>query len=201
MEKKNLMYSGKYFQGTREELLKRVNSVMSEKRFRHVLGVEKAAFHLAEKYGEELEKTSIAALVHDYAKEKSDDEMIALIRESAIDNKILPFGNNIWHGIAGVEVITRELAIDNEEILQAVRVHTTASSQMSLLDKIIFVADYIEENRTFPLVEEARKIAEENLDFAVKFELIHTLEHLIAQNAKIYPQTIEAYNTWVAGMK
>lgn len=69
---------------------------------------------------------------------------------------------------------------------------------MSLLDKIIYVADYIEPGRSFPDVKEAREIAMIDLDEAVAFETKHTLAHLIAQEIKIYPKTIETYNHWVA---
>lgn len=72
---------------------------------------------------------------------------------------------------------------------------------MSLLDKIVYVADYIEHNRNFPLVEEARVIAEQDLDKAVAFETVHTVEHLAHQALPIFPQTIETYNAYVGFMR
>ncbi|MFZ3165589.1 MAG: HD domain-containing protein, partial [Streptococcus alactolyticus] len=75
--------------------------------------------------------------------------------------------------------------------------HTVGSSQMSLLDKIVYVADYIEPGRRFPLVEEARAIAKESLDKAVAYETVHTVEHLAHQALPIFPQTIETYNAYV----
>ncbi|OJG86698.1 HAD superfamily hydrolase [Enterococcus saccharolyticus] len=178
--------------------MQRVQMQMSEKRFRHVLGVEETAIALAGKYGASLEKASIAALTHDYAKERSDDEFQLVIRRDQFDLDLLHWGNEIWHGLVGANFVQRELEIDDEEILQAIRVHTTGAAEMSLLDKIIYVADYIEPGRKFPGVEKAREIALINLDDAVAYETKHTLAHLVEKEVPIYPKTIETYNKWVA---
>lgn len=191
-------YSGKYTKLERELLMQRVQMQMSEKRFRHVLGVEETAIALAGKYGTSLEKASIAALTHDYAKERSDDEFQLVIRRDQFDLDLLHWGNEIWHGLVGANFVQRELEIDDEEILQAIRVHTTGAAEMSLLDKIIYVADYIEPGRKFPGVEKAREIALINLDDAVAYETKHTLAHLVEKEVPIYPKTIETYNKWVA---
>ncbi|EOT29047.1 bis(5'-nucleosyl)-tetraphosphatase (symmetrical) YqeK [Enterococcus saccharolyticus] len=191
-------YSGKYTKLERELLMQRVQMQMSEKRFRHVLGVEETAIALAGKYGASLEKASIAALTHDYAKERSDDEFQLVIRRDQFDLDLLHWGNEIWHGLVGANFVQRELEIDDEEILQAIRVHTTGAAEMSLLDKIIYVADYIEPGRKFPGVEKAREIALINLDDAVAYETKHTLAHLVEKEVPIYPKTIETYNKWVA---
>ena len=150
-----------YDAAQRELLMQKVQMQMSERRFRHVLGVEETAVALAAKYG----------------------------------------GNEIWHGLVGADIVQRELAIDDEEILQAIRVHTTGAAKMSLLDKIIYVADYIEPGRDFPGVKEAREIALVDLDAAVAYETKHTLLHLIEQEHKIYPKTLETYNQWVVNQK
>ena len=194
-------YSSNYIDYSRQELLDKIAQKMSAKRFTHVLGVEETALKLAKIYHGNLEKASIAALVHDYAKERSDEEMIALIHEKSLDERLIAFGNNIWHGIAGAELIKKELDVFDEEILNAVRRHTTGDAQMTLLDKIIYVADYIEPNRSFPNVDEARKIAFQNLDQAVKYETKQTLSFLIEKQALIYPKTIDTYNAWVATNK
>ncbi|WP_207940207.1 HD domain-containing protein [Enterococcus sp. DIV2402] len=193
-----MKYSGNYTQLERELLMQCVQMQMSEKRFRHVLGVEETAIALAGRYGASLEKASIAALTHDYAKERSDDEFKLVIRRDNFDLDLLNWGNEIWHGLVGANFVQRELEIDDEEILQAIRVHTTGAAEMSLLDKIIYVADYIEPGRNFPGVEEAREIALRNLDNAVAYETKHTLLHLVSKEVPIYPKTIETYNKWVA---
>ncbi len=193
-----MKYSGNYTRLEREVLMQRVQMQMSEKRFRHVLGVEETAIALAGRYGASLEKASITALTHDYAKERSEDEFKLVIRRDNFDLDLLNWGNEIWHGLVGANFVQRELEIDDEEILQAIRVHTTGAAEMSLLDKIIYVADYIEPGRNFPGVEEAREIALRNLDNAVAYETKHTLLHLVSKEVPIYPKTIETYNKWVA---
>lgn len=193
-----MKYSGKYTEMERELLMQRVQMQMSEKRFKHVLGVEEAAIALAEKYGASPEKASIAALTHDYAKERPDDEFELVIRRDGFDLALLEWNNAIWHGVVGADFVQRELGIDDEEILNAIRLHTTGAAEMTLLDKIIYVADYIEPGRDFPGVQEAREIALVDLDEAVAFETKQTLAHLIQQERPIYPKTIETYNHWVA---
>ncbi|MGX7164731.1 bis(5'-nucleosyl)-tetraphosphatase (symmetrical) YqeK [Enterococcus massiliensis] len=191
-------YSGKYTSLDRELLMQKVQMRMSERRFKHVLGVEETAIALAEKYGCSPEQASIAGLVHDYAKERPDEEFQLVIRRDGFDLDLLHWGNAIWHGVVGADFVQRELAIDDPEILQAIRVHTTGAAEMSLLDKILYVADYIEPGRDFPGVEAARELALVDLDSAVAFETKHTLSHLIEQDKPIYPKTIETYNRWVA---
>jgi predicted HD superfamily hydrolase involved in NAD metabolism len=194
-------YSQSYTAYSREMLLQKVQMRMSEQRFKHVLGVEEAAVALAEKYGASPEKASIAALTHDYAKERPDDEFIMVIQRDGYDPDLLNYGNAIWHGLVGASFVERELGITDEEILQAIRVHTTGAAEMSLLDKIVYVADYIEPGRKFPGVKDAREIAMSNLDDAVAFETKHTLLHLLENEQQIYPKTIETYNHWVVGKR
>lgn len=198
-----MKYSDRYTAMDREALMQAVQMRMSERRFKHVLGVEETAIALAEQFGESPEKASIAALTHDYAKERSDEEFQLAIERGKYENKteLLKYGNAIWHGLVGAEFVTRELNISDEEILNAIRLHTTGAAEMTLLDKIIYVADYIEPGRSFPGVEDARVIALRDLDQAVAFETKHTLAHLIEAENPVYPKTIETYNRWVAGIK
>lgn len=194
-------FNSEYTEAQREELIQRVQMQMSERRFQHVLGVEKTAVALAVKYGASEVKASIAALTHDYAKERPDDEFQMIIQRDGYDLDLLNYGNAIWHGLVGAGMVQRELKIDDEEILQAIRLHTTGAAEMSLLAKIIYVADYIEPGRHFPGVQEARALALVDLDEAVAYETKQTLLHLIEQEQKIYPKTIETYNHWVVVRK
>lgn len=195
-----MKYSDDYTAMDREALMQAVQMRMSERRFKHVLGVEETAIALAERYGESTEKASIAALTHDYAKERSDEEFQLAIDQGEYENKaeLLKYGNAIWHGLVGADFVARELGVTDEEILSAIRLHTTGAAEMTLLDKIIYVADYIEPGRSFPGVEDARVIAFSDLDQAVAFETKHTLAHLVEAENPVYPKTIETYNRWVA---
>ncbi|MDT2758284.1 bis(5'-nucleosyl)-tetraphosphatase (symmetrical) YqeK [Enterococcus xiangfangensis] len=195
-------YSADYTTMKREALMQAVQMRMSERRFNHVLGVEETAVALAERFGASPEKASIAALTHDYAKERSDEEFQLAIEQGTYENKteLLKYGNAIWHGLVGADFVARELAITDEEILDAIRLHTTGAAELSLLAKIIYVADYIEPGREFPGVEDARVIAFSDLDQAVAFETKHTLAHLVESESLIYPKTLETYNRWVCGL-
>lgn len=186
---------------SRDELLKKVSGVMSEKRFQHVLGVESAAIQLAERYGADPAKAGLAGLLHDYAKEVADEDFLALIDKYELDPNLINWNNNVWHGLVGIYKIKEELRLTDSEILRAIEIHTVGAAQMTLLDKILYVADYIEHNRNFPLVEEARVVAQQDLDQAVAFETVHTVEHLAHQGLPIYPQTIETYNAFCTFLK
>lgn len=198
-----MKYSDEYTALDREALMQAVQMRMSERRFKHVLGVEETAVALAERYGESPEKASIAALTHDYAKERTDEEFQLAIDQGEYEDKkeLLKYGNAIWHGLVGADFVARELEITDEEILNAIRLHTTGAAEMTLLDKIIYIADYIEPGRNFPGVEDARVIAFSDLDQAVAFETKHTLAHLVEAENPVYPKTIETYNRWVAGIQ
>ncbi len=124
--------------------------------------------------------------------------MISLIKAHNFNQELLEYGNAIWHGVVGAHLVKEELEITDKDILESIELHTTGAAKMSELAKVIYVADYIEDGRNFNGVEEARKVAEENLDKAVAFETMHTLLYLIGKGFKVYPKTIETYNRWVA---
>lgn len=191
-------YQKHYYAGSRKELIAKVKEQVSEKRFKHILGVEQAALELARANDYELEKASVAALVHDYAKERSEAEFKALIVQTGLEQDLLNWNNFIWHGVVGAEIIKKELKITDEEILNAVRRHTVGAKEMTTLDQIVYVADYIEPGRDFPGVDQARQLAAESLRAAVEFETKHTLLYLMNNNKTIYPDAILTYNAYVA---
>lgn len=197
MKSKKLTYSQEYIDCSREELLELVSQAMSPKRFIHVKGVEEAALELAEQYEVDLEKVSIAALLHDYAKEQSDEEMRDIIISENMDLELLQYGNNIWHGPVGAVMIKNRFNVEDSEILDAIRHHTVGAPNMGLVEQIIYLADYIEPNRDFKGVEEARELAKISLEKAIAFATLKTLKHLLNKNVKIYPRAIETYNAWV----
>lgn len=195
-EQTEIKYSGAYTLLSREELIEEVKRVLSDKRLKHVLGVEKSAIELAMQYGADVEKVSIAALTHDYAKEQTDEEMRDMIISENMDLDLLQYGNNIWHGPVGAILVRKQLGIENEEILDAVRDHTIGSPNMDLISQIIYVADFIEPGRSFSGVDKARLLSKRSLEEAIAFTTIHTLNYLIKKNVRIYPKAIETYNAW-----
>ncbi len=187
-----------YEQTTRRFLIEQVKAHVSPKRWQHILGVEESALELAKRYQVDLVQASSAALVHDYAKERSDEVFLEAIDTYQLDPELKQWTNEIWHGIVGAELIRRDLKIEDEAVLEAVRVHTTGAKEMSPLSQVLYVADYIEPNRQFPGVNEARELAKQDLTAAVAYETKHTLAFLIQKEVPIYPKTIETYNSWVA---
>lgn len=192
----NLEYQKRYYPGTRLELLSTVRAVLSDYRYQHVLRVETMALKLAEKWQVEAEIVSIAALIHDYTKERSDEDFIEAIKEYHLSTSLLPWGNNIWHGVVGAEMIRSELGINDSIILDAVRQHTTGAEEMTLVSQIIFMADYIESARDFPGVDEVRALAFEDLAASVGWQAQHTLEYLIKNKQRVFPLSLLTYNTW-----
>ena len=190
-----------YIRMSREALLAKMETVMPEKRLRHCLGVEKAARELAERFGLDVEKAGLAGLLHDYAKKVSDEEFLALIHKYQLDPDLKNWGNNVWHGMVGIYKIQEDLGIEDAEILRAIEIHTVGSSTMSELDKVVYVADYIEHNRDFPGVDKARDLAQRSLNQALAYETARTVEHLARKGMPIYPQTLETYNAFVGYLK
>ena len=181
---------------TSDEIIAKEKSNMDEKRFKHCIGVSQTSRKLAKLNNYDPDKAALAGFIHDYAKQVAPERFIKVIKEQNFDPDLLNYNRAIWHGIVGAYFIEKELKITDPEILTAIRRHTTADVEMTTLDKIVFVADFIEPGRDFSGVAEARKIAYANLDDGVGFELAHTLDFLITNRKKIYPKTFAAYNKW-----
>ena len=181
---------------TSDEIVAKEKNNMDVKRFEHCIGVSDTSRKLAELNNYDPEKAALAGFIHDYAKQVPNEKFIQIIKTKGFDQDLLNYNRAIWHGIVGFYIIEQELKITDSEILTAIKRHTTADTEMTTLDKIVFVADFIEPHRNFPGVEQARKIAFENLDAGVGYELAHTLSFLVENRQKIYPKTLDAYNVW-----
>ncbi|WP_338211664.1 bis(5'-nucleosyl)-tetraphosphatase (symmetrical) YqeK [Lactobacillus juensis] len=192
----DLFFKKTYSTLSSAEIVAKEKSNMTEDRFKHCIGVSKTAQKLAELNQYDIDKAALAGFIHDYAKQVSVEEYREVIKTKGFDQDLLNWNRSIWHGIVGTYFIQRDLKITDSEILTAVRRHTTADVEMTTLDKIVFMADYIEPGRSFPGVEEARKITYANLDEGVGYQLAHTLGFLIEKRNKIYPRTLDAYNVW-----
>lgn len=182
---------------SRHDLLAKLHAALSDGRFAHVQRVEAVAMKMAKHYGVDVEAASIAGLCHDYAKQRPDEDFIAVIKQKKLDPELLNYGNAIWHGVVGAEMVKDELGVQDEDILNAIRQHTVGGSYMTKLAQIIYMADYIEPARNFTGVDQARELSKHNLGAAVAYQTKHTLEYLIDNNQPVYPQTLTTYNAWV----
>ncbi|WP_125567596.1 bis(5'-nucleosyl)-tetraphosphatase (symmetrical) YqeK [Companilactobacillus insicii] len=194
----NFNYNEVKYGFDREAVVKRMKDQMSDFRFTHCIRVEQVSRDLANKYGADVEKAGLAGLLHDYAKERSDQEFIDEIKSKHLDSDLLNYNNAIWHGIVGAEIIKDELKIADEDVLNAIRRHTVGAPNMTQVDKCVFVADFIEPKRDFPGIDAAREYANKSIDSAVAYELKHSIEHLVDKNREIYPATFASYNYWIS---
>lgn len=177
------------------ELLKQqVQEQMPEQRWMHTLGVLNTAIDLAERYGADVFKAKVAAIIHDVAKYWDADRQRQMIIDGGGDQDLLNYPMTLWHAeVAGI-VATQQFGITDEDTLNAIKYHTTGRANMSLLEKVICLADIIEPGRNFEGVDTIRQKAKENLDSALLLAFDHTLHFLIARRQKLHPLTIMARN-------
>ncbi|MEB6548024.1 bis(5'-nucleosyl)-tetraphosphatase (symmetrical) YqeK [Heyndrickxia sporothermodurans] len=178
----------------RNKALQLVAEQLTEKRYIHTLGVAETAVHLAEKYRVDVKKAELAAIFHDYAKFRPLDEMKQIIVQQKFDEQLLRYNPELWHAPVGAYLVQQEAGIQDLDILDAIRYHTSGRKNMTDLEKVIYIADYIEPGRSFPGVEEARKIADKDLDEALLFSVRNTIQFLISKHQAVYPDTFELYN-------
>ncbi|MDN4525464.1 bis(5'-nucleosyl)-tetraphosphatase (symmetrical) YqeK [Fictibacillus fluitans] len=185
----------------REKALEIVKEQLTEHRYQHTLGVVQTALELADRYEEDSQKAELAAIFHDYAKFRPKDEMKEIVRKQAMPESLLHYGGELLHAPVGAYLVEKEAGIDDRDILAAIAYHTTGRVGMGKLEKIIFLADYIEPGRKFPGVDEVRQLAREDLDTACLQALKNTVTFLMKQNQLVYPETINAYNSLLAQHK
>ncbi len=178
-----------------DNINKQVKKVLSEKRYTHTLGVVESALILA-KYNNVDEKSAyIAALLHDYAKPLSYEDSLRMIDEfDIIVSEETLNSPEIIHGPIAAYFAKERFKISDTEILNAIAYHTTGRENMSALEKIIYLADYIEPNRNFPGIEDIRKLAKVNMDKALFTAMNNTIKYLIDRNIPIHTDTIKGRN-------
>ena len=175
-----------------------IKTRLTSKRLYHSICVAEKAKHLAEKYGSDPEKAYTAGLVHDIMKNQSVEEMSELIES---DGQVLSDNEKAitvtLHAVAGEVYLRKELGVTDEELLSAVRWHTTGKENMSLFEKIIYVADLVSDDRDYPDVREVRQLAEENLDKTLLRGLSFTIEDNAKKYKPIHNDTVKAYNYYL----
>ncbi|WP_099158570.1 bis(5'-nucleosyl)-tetraphosphatase (symmetrical) YqeK [Virgibacillus ndiopensis] len=171
-----------------------VKQQLTEKRFEHTLRVAETAVDLAKKNNISEEKAEFAAVFHDYAKFRSLEEMKRWILSSSLPNDLLHYHHELWHAPVGAILVREEQGIKDKELLGAIHYHTTGRAHMSVLEKVIFLADYIEPGRSFPGLDEVREMAQVDLDHACWLTSRNTIEFLMRKKSRIYPDTFHAYN-------
>lgn len=159
---------------------KKLQDVLKKKRYAHTLGVRYTAAALAMRYGCSIEQAQLAGLLHDCAKGYSEEELLALASQYKLEiSKAERKAPHLLHAKVGAYLAEHEYGVKEEEILNAIRFHTTGKPHMTMLEKIIFIADYIEPNRRMlDGLPQCRALAFENLDMALYQILENTLVYL-----------------------
>ena len=175
-----------------------IKEMMSEKRYLHSVSVSNAAMKLAKKYEFDTEKAAIAGILHDITKEMPDEFHLELFEKHNVKlDEIEKKSKKLWHSISGSIFIKENLHIDDEEILNAVKYHTTGRKNMTLLDKIIFLSDFLAVDRNYENSEIMRKQAFENLDETVIYGLKLQMESFLSKDLLLSKNIFEAYNDMI----
>ncbi|MBP2241700.1 putative HD superfamily hydrolase involved in NAD metabolism [Cytobacillus eiseniae] len=174
--------------------LLKVKGQLTEHRYTHTIGVMETAIVLANRYGADEKKAELAAIFHDYAKFRPKEEMKQIIVDERMDDRLLQFNSELWHAPVGAFLVQKEVQINDAEILNAIRYHTSGRVGMTLLEKIIYLADYIEPGRHFPGVEEVRDLADKSLEQALIKSIQNTILFLLKKDQLVFPDTVHTYN-------
>jgi predicted HD superfamily hydrolase involved in NAD metabolism len=181
----------------RDKALAIVKEQLTDHRYLHTIGVMETAIQLARIYQVDEKKAELSAIFHDYAKFRTKEEMRQVIIEQQLPQDLLHFDKELWHAPVGAYLVKQEVGIHDLDILNAIKYHTSGRPKMTLLEKVIYLADYIEPGRQFPGVEEVREIASADLDLAVIIALKNTIQFLLKKQQPIYPDTFNTYNAMV----
>ena len=180
---------------TVDEIRNRLENTLTPKRLTHSLNVMNTAVEMSKVYGENEKNAAVTGLIHDCARDICGEEIFRLCEKFniAIDDvtRVQP---KLLHGHIGAQIARLEYGISDESILKAVFYHTLGHENMSMLEKIVFIADYIEPGRDFPEVDKIRKKAENSLEKALIVGFESTILLLISKKQRIYPLTILARN-------
>ena len=181
-----------------EEIKKRLNP----DRLYHSLNVADEAKKLAKHYGADEQKAFTAGLLHDILKNTPDSELLQYFERNGIMlTETERASRKTWHAMAGADFLRRELHVTDEDILSAVRWHTTGRAGMTLLDKVLFVADFISADRDYPGVERMREKAYVSLEDAMLEGLQFTINELVENAWPVHEDSIRAYNELVINRK
>ena len=184
------------------EFLEEIKKRLNPDRLYHSLNVADEAKKLAKHYGADEQKAFTAGLLHDILKNTPDSELLQYFERNGIMlTETERASRKTWHAMAGAEFLRRELHVTDEDILSAVRWHTTGRAGMTLLEKVLFVADFISADRDYPGVERMREKAYVSLEDAMLEGLQFTINELVENAWPVHEDSIRAYNELVINRK
>ena len=179
------------------ELEALVHTTLSGKRCRHVLNVREEAVKLARRFGADLRRCEIAALLHDITKEMDKGKQLQMLEASGIMSDMVVLKSPpLYHAYTGAIDAEKTLGMTGETVLNAIRDHTVARAGMTEEEKIVYLADAISKDRNYAGVEDFRKLAFEDLNGCMKAMLKHTITYLVKDECLLPDTTIQAYNEY-----
>ncbi len=176
---------------------KEMEAVLSAKRYTHTLGVAYTAAALAMAHGESMDNAMTAGLLHDCAKSMHGSELVAICEKAHLNVTAVERSNPtaLLHAKAGAYLAEHKYGVTDNDILNAIRYHTTGRPDMSRLEKILYIADYIEPNRKqLAELEMIRRIAFQDLDWTMEKILANTLAYLRTTDGQLDDMTIKTYH-------
>ena len=175
-----------------KELLK---SRLNEKRYKHSLAVADEARRLAAKYGADEEKSYLAGLLHDITKNSPREEHLNIFNTFGIIlDDVENNSEKLWHAVSGAAFVRNILKIDDEQIVDAIRYHTTARADMPLLSKILYLADFTSADRDYDDVDVIRALVDKSLNEAFVYALKYSIVDLVKCGRAVHTDTLKAYN-------
>ncbi len=182
---------------TIEQYKAELQQQLSPARAQHSFNVAEEAVRLAKQYGADPQRAEVAGLLHDYMKETPAKQQLQLLAQFGIivqeTERCAP---KLLHAMTGALMAREHFGVTDPSVLDAIRYHTTGRAGMTLLEKVIYIADFVSADRTFPGVEELRACAHRSLDEAVFRGLTFTISDLASGSHPIHEDTLRAYNEY-----
>lgn len=188
--------SQNHHQAEMEKLRRAMEKELSSSRYTHTLGVAYTAASLAMAHGENMENAMTAGLLHDCAKSKHGSELVAICEKAHLNVSAVERSNptSLLHAKAGAYLAEHKYGVEEMDILNAIRYHTTGRPDMSRLEKILYIADYIEPGRKqLAEMEMIRRIAFQDLDWTMEKILANTLAYLRTSDGQVDEMTTKTY--------
>ena len=179
----------------KDEFIELLRSRLDEERFIHSLNVASAAEELAVLFDADRKKAYIAGLLHDCTKNETREMQLKYFSDNDIILSQVERNNpKLWHAMTAPLYAKNVLGIEDEEMLLSLRFHTTGRSGMGLMEKIIYIADYISAERDYPDVGVMRRLSAISLDKAALYSLKYSLSSLSKRELLIHPDSLSFYN-------
>ena len=183
---------------TDEQIVDILRRRLKPKRFAHSLAVAEEAQRLAKLYGADPAKAKTAGLLHDIMKnEKPEDQLQILSEFGILMTEVERGAEKLYHAMSGAAFIRHILGVQDEDILNAVRYHTTARAGMSVLEQVLYLADFTSADRDYDDVDEMRRRVDIGIAPAMTYALSYTIHDLVKKEKPIHPDTVAAFNEWI----